>query len=262
MATTSLAELSTGMAMQIPTGATPLRGRLALPKSARGLVIIPNGDGDHLYDDTNAYVAQHLFKSGFATLVVDLLTPNELVEDAESSELRFHQSLLASRLVRVTKWMQSPLIPADLEIGFFASGLCAGAALAAASVCPTVRAVVCRSARVDRVVSQLHRVQTEVLLLVGELDTAHLSANRGAFWLLPESAQLEVLPNAGHLLDEPDVLDHVAAEAERWFGRTLQSRRGARRGPSRLVDVNLQDRLANVSGRQVRARMMVSSAQE
>ena len=66
MATTSLAELSTGMAMQIPTGATPLRGRLALPKSARGLVIIPNGDGDHLYDDTNAYVAQHLFKSGFA----------------------------------------------------------------------------------------------------------------------------------------------------------------------------------------------------
>ena len=91
------------------------------------------------------------------------------------------------------------------------------------------------SARVDRVVSQLHRVQSEVLLLVGERDTAHLSANRGAFWLLPESAQLEVLPNAGHLLDEPDILDHVAEEAERWFARTLQSkRRDTRQGMRRI----------------------------
>ena len=68
---------------------------------------------------------------------------------------------------------------------------------------------------------QLHRVRAEVLLLVGERDTAHLSASRGAYWLLPESAQLEVLPNAGHLLDEPETLDEVARQAERWFGRTL-----------------------------------------
>ena len=220
---TALPDLAATMAVQIPVGHIQLRGRLMLGQAARGLVIVANGDGDHLYDETNAHIARRLCDAGFATLVVDLLTPNEAVEDAETSALRFHQGLLASRLVKVTQWVRAGVAFSGLEIGLFASGLCAGAALATASVCASVRAVVCRGARVDVVVPQLHRVRSEVLLLVGERDTAHLSASRGAYWLLPESAQLEVLPNAGHLLDEPDTLDEVARKAERWFGRTLDA---------------------------------------
>lgn len=220
---TSLPDVAATMAVQIPVGSLYLRGRLMLGQGARGLVIIANGDGDHLYDETNAYIARRLCDAGFATLVVDLLTPNEAVEDAETSALRFHQGLLASRLVKVTQWVRAGVAFSGLEIGLFASGLCAGAALATASVFAAVRAVVCRGARVDVVVPQLHRVRSEVLLLVGERDTAHLSASRGAYWLLPESAQLEVLPNAGHLLDEPATLDEVARKAERWFSRTLET---------------------------------------
>ena len=81
----------------------------------------------------------------------------------------------------------------------------------------------CRGARVDLVVPQLHRVRAAVLLLVGERDTAHIAASRGAYWLLPETARLEVVPNAGHLLDDPDALDRVACEAEHWFGETLDA---------------------------------------
>lgn len=209
--------------MQIPVASIYLSARLTLTENARGLVIIANGDGDHLYDRTNAYVARHLADEGFATLVVDLLTPREAVEDAETSELRFHQSLLASRLVRVTQWLRGRLAFRDLEIGYFASGLCAGAALAAASVADDVSAVVCRGARVDLVVPQLHAVRSQVLLLVGELDTAHIAASRGAYWLLPDSARLEVVPNAGHLLDDPIALERVAHEAEHWFGETLDA---------------------------------------
>ena len=221
--TRSLPDLTATMAIQIPVGAVDLRGQLMLGPAARGLIIVANGDGDHLYDETNAYVARRLYAAGFATLVVDLLTPNESVEDAETSALRFHQGLLASRLVKATQWVRSGVVFSGLEIGLFASGLCAGAALATASVSSAIRAVVCRGARVDVVVPQLHRVRSEVLLLVGERDTAHLSASRGAYWLLPESAQLEVLPNAGHLLDEPATLEEVARQAERWFGRTLDA---------------------------------------
>jgi len=219
----AIPDLAATVAVQVPVGSIHLRGRLMLGQAARGLVIVANGDGDHLYDETNAYIARRLCDAGFATLVVDLLTPNEAVEDAETSALRFHQGLLASRLVKVTQWVRTGVAFSGLEIGLFASGLCAGAALATASVFPAVRAVVCRGARVDVVVPQLHRIRSEVLLLVGERDTAHLSASRGAYWLLPESAQLEVLPNAGHLLDERDTLDEVARKAERWFGRTLDS---------------------------------------
>ena len=208
--------------VQIPIGRIALRGRLTLGRKARGLVIVANGDGDHLYDATNTSVARHLGTAGFATLVVDLLTADEAVEDAETSALRFHQGLLASRLVKVVQWARSGVAFSGLEIGVFASGLCAGAALAAASVSSSVRAVVCRGARVDVVVPQLHRVRAEVLLLVGERDTAHLSASRGAYWLLPDTARLEVVSNAGHLLDDADALERVAIEAERWFGRTLE----------------------------------------
>ena len=221
MSTTTIPELTARMAIQIPVGSQLLSGRLALSKEARGLVIIGNGDGDHIYDATNGYVARYLAQCGFATLTVDLLTPNEAIEAAETSELRFHQGLLASRLVRVMRWVRARLVFSDLEIGVFASGLCAGAALAAASVSPDIRAVVCRGARVDVVVPQLHNVRADVLLLVGERDTAHVDASRGAYWLLPESARLEVVPNAGHLLDDAETLDLVAREAEGWFTRTL-----------------------------------------
>lgn len=210
--------------MQIPVASVYLGARLTIDQNARGLVIIANGDGDHLFDETNTHLARYLATAGFATLVVDLLTPREAAEDAETSELRFHQSLLASRLVRVTQWVRGRPVFRDLEIGYFASGLCAGAALAAASVSDDVRAVVCRGARVDLVVPQLHNVRAHVLLLVGERDTAHMSASRGAYWLLPETARLEVLPNAGHLLDEPITLDQVACEAEHWFGEVLEGR--------------------------------------
>jgi hypothetical protein len=58
-------------------------------------------------------------------------------------------------------------------------------------------------------------------LLVGERDTAHIAASRGAYWLLPESARLEVVPSAGHLLDDAPALECVACEAEHWFGDKL-----------------------------------------
>src|SRR5690348_9275659 len=216
---TSLPDPTATMAVQIPVGSVQLRGRLMLGQDARGLIIVANGDGDHLYDETNAYVARLLCGAGFATLVVDLLTPDEAAEDAETSALRFHQGLLASRLVKIAQWAHSAAMFSGLEIGLLASGLCAGAAPAAAAAAPNVRAVVCRGARVDLVVPQLHRVRAQVLLLVGERDTAHLSASRGAYWLLPDSARLQVVPNATHFLDDPVALEQVTEESEQWFGR-------------------------------------------
>jgi hypothetical protein len=40
-------------AVQIRAGKTSLRGHLLLCRRARGLVIVGNGDGDHVYDETN-----------------------------------------------------------------------------------------------------------------------------------------------------------------------------------------------------------------
>ena len=208
------------VAVRIPIGSVILSGRLAVPEAARGLVIVANGDGDHIYDRGNAHVASCLADAGFATLLVDLLTPLERVEDAETSELRFNEILLASRLVRLAAWSRSQAPLRDLAIGFLTGGPCAGAALAAARVSGIPRAVVCRGAQIDPAPTPL-RVDADVLLLVGERDAAHLKATRELLARLPASARLYTVPDASHALDEPHVRSRVAHLAEDWFAWAL-----------------------------------------
>jgi putative phosphoribosyl transferase len=207
--------------VHIQAGAIRLEGQLTAPEDARGFVIVASADGDHTYERANAYLAGWLADAGFATLLISLLTPDEEAEDAETSALRFNQSLVASRLAKVTCSVRSRWPFVGMDIGYVAGGLCAGSALAAAAVLPTVSAVVCRGARLEVAERILHRVTAEVLLLVGEYDTSHLSADRRALANLPDSARLEVVPGAGHLLEDPDDLEYVARSAEAWFARTL-----------------------------------------
>ena len=206
--------------VRIPAGYVELDGVLDLPREPRGLVIVANGDGDHLYDRGNAAVAGALAAAGFAVLTIELLTPTELAEDAETSALRFDALLLAARLGRVTTWAVAHPELAVLEVGYLASGLCAAAALAASAVRPLVRSVVCRSARVTAN-RMLDGVRGAVLLLAGEHDSAAQRESCAALLRLPSTARLEVVRGARHLLDEAASLDAVAAVAEEWFGNTL-----------------------------------------
>lgn len=212
--------------VDIPIAGARLTGYLTMPTMARGLVVIASADGDHLYRRGNDMIAERLVASGLATLVVELLTPEEIAEDAESSELRFNQTLVAARIVRVVSWVRAQLVFVGLEIGCVAGGLCAGSVLAAAAVLPAVHSVVCRGARFELADQLLDRVHASVLLLVGERDTAHLALNRRALARLSRSSQLRVVNGARHLLDEPGDIERVARETTAWFGKTLQ--RGSR----------------------------------
>ena len=218
-----IAELSaaTGsVPVRIPIGSLLLSGKLFVPENARGLVIVANGDGDHIYDRGNAEVASYLADSGFASLLIDLLTPLERVEDAETSALRFNQALLARRIVKLTVWARSQAALRDLQIGYFASGPCADAALAAAGVSRLARAVVCRGAQVDGETIPPGGC-SDVLFLVGARDTAHMRDGHEAIARLPASATLYVVPDAGHALEEPAARLRVAHLAEDWFAWTL-----------------------------------------
>ena len=53
MPTTSLPQIKASLPVQIPVGTTTLSGLFALGHTVKGLVIIANADGDHLYDETN-----------------------------------------------------------------------------------------------------------------------------------------------------------------------------------------------------------------
>ena len=203
--------------VEIWTSSAVLAGYLELPFDARGLVIIANGDGDHIWDEMNARVAALIAERGFATLIVDLLTPAEAAEDAETSSLRFDRTFLAARLAKVARWARERPSLRCLPVAYLASGLCAGAALAAASVTNDVHAVICCAAQVDRRGLRLDLVNAPVLLLVGDKDLAHIEANRELERHLRCVAHLGLLPGSRHTLDDKTSGWFVARAVEAWF---------------------------------------------
>ena len=213
--------IAAGYPVRVSIGSLSLSAVLVIPRDPRGLVILPNGDGDGIYRRSNVVIAHGLNDAGFATLAVELLTPAEREEDAETSMLRFDMSLLATRIVHVTRWARARAPLGDLEIGVLAGGLCAGAALAAAAVSPIVRAVVCHGARFERAATLFARIRAAVLLIVGEHDITHRAENERALASLPNATRLVVVEQAGHLIDEPSELSCLTRHVTEWLSRTL-----------------------------------------
>ena len=67
-----------GALRELRVGSTPsLAAILGIPDGAKGLVIFAHGSGSGRLSPRNNYVARCLRKAGLATLLLDLLTPEE-----------------------------------------------------------------------------------------------------------------------------------------------------------------------------------------
>jgi len=208
--------------VQIPTGRVTLEGNLEMPEGAQGIVVFAHGSGSSRHSPRNRYVAQVLREAGLATLLMDLLTPEEEVADAQLRHLRFDIPLLAERLRGVTDWLVKAPATQSLKIGYFGASTGAAAALVAAAQRPNaIGAVVSRGGRPDLAGPDLPRVQAPTLLIVGGNDSLVLDLNREALQRLQGEKKLEILPGATHLFEEPGALEEVARLATRWFVRHL-----------------------------------------
>jgi putative phosphoribosyl transferase len=70
----------------------------------------------------------------------------------------------------------------------------------------------------------LRRLTAPTLLIVGGQDTEVIALNKAAFAKLECEKELEIIPGATHLFEEPGTLEHVAAAAAGWFERWLTAR--------------------------------------
>src|SRR5215831_21366765 len=120
----------------VPAGGARLAGELNIPQSAKGLVLFAHGSGSSRFSRRNQFVARVLEKHGLATLLIDLLTPEEEALDQRTAHLRFAISMLASRLVAIVGWLKRQEPTASLPIGLFGASTGGGAALCAAARCP------------------------------------------------------------------------------------------------------------------------------
>jgi putative phosphoribosyl transferase len=194
-------------------------GDLGLPEPALGLVIFAHGSGSSRFSTRNRQVAEVLQGHGVATLLLDLLRPDEEDDRAKVFDIE----LLSERLVAATGWVRDQPELARLPVGYFGASTGAGAALMAAAELPgEVAGVVSRGGRPDLAGARLSLVRAPVLLIVGGRDEAVLELNQQALTRLPGEAQLTVIPGATHLFEEPGALDEVAQLAAEWFERRFE----------------------------------------
>lgn len=199
-----------------------LEGDLAIPEGAGGLVLFAHGSGSGRMSPRNRFVAESLRRAGLGTLLFDLLTIDEALEDEATSRLRFDIDLLARRLVGATDWILGRPDLARLRLGYFGASTGAAAALLAAAERPdVVSAVVSRGGRPDLAGPYLERVRAPTLLIVGGADPLVLELNREAMDRMRCPCSLTVIRGATHLFEEPGALEEVARVAGLWFTRHL-----------------------------------------
>jgi putative phosphoribosyl transferase len=197
--------------VRIPVSGAQLPGDLSLPKNPFGLVIFAHGSGSSRQSPRNRKVADSLAEAGVATLLFDLLTP----EEAEDRTNVFDLDLLATRLASARAWCADRF--SGLPLAYFGASTGAAAALVAAAREPgKMRTVVSRGGRPDLAGDALPEVDCPVLLIVGGEDGPVIPLNRSAASHL-QAAELVIVPGAGHLFEEPGALEEVIRLSRDWL---------------------------------------------
>jgi len=209
-----------GDLVHIPAAGITIEGVLTWPdRRASGIVVFAHGSGSSRHSPRNNFVAAELRRVGLATLLMDLLTPEE---DSDYSR-RFDIDLLATRLIDAVRYLGADGATAALPVGAFGASTGAAAALRLAAALPEkVAAVVSRGGRPDLAgQALLAEVRAPTLLIVGGLDSVVIELNEQACRHLAGVREMKVVPGASHLFEEPGTLEQVATLAGAWFSRYL-----------------------------------------
>ena len=211
-------------AVQIPiAGGTRLNADLRLPANARGLVVFAHGSGSSRFSPRNREVAEFLGSRRFATLLLDLLTDREEAVDNVTAQFRFDIARIGPRVTAAAEWVATRADLRALPVGCFGASTGAAAALMAAAERPDlIAAVVSRGGRPDLAGAALARVKSPTLLIVGGYDAPVIEMNRDAMSQMTAHVELEIVPGATHLFEEPGTLEQVCELAADWFERYLR----------------------------------------
>jgi putative phosphoribosyl transferase len=73
--------------LDIPLMEVTLKGQLAIPENAKGIIVFAHGSGSSQHSPRNQYVAKALQESGYVTLLFDLLTETEDLDAARRFDI-------------------------------------------------------------------------------------------------------------------------------------------------------------------------------
>lgn len=147
--------------IRLASAGVSLQATLQGPPSARGVVMFAHGSGSSRFSPRNRRVAEGLQSAGLATVLLDLLTPEEEAEDRRTAQWRFNIPLLGQRLTGAVDGLREEGIGmASVSLGLFGASTGAAAALITASERPeSIRALVSRGGRTDLAFQALPHVR-------------------------------------------------------------------------------------------------------
>jgi dienelactone hydrolase len=202
-----------------------LPGTLALPENFGAAVLFAHGCGSSRLSPRNRHIAAGLQQAGFATLLIDLLTEDEMRDPANVFDV--HRQ--SERLLQAARFLREESPVGTQPIGLYGASSGAATALMAAARAAEhdgIAAVVCRGGRPDLAEEWLSAVAVPTLLIVGGRDGPALALNTRAFEQLHAVKALEVVPGAGRLFEEPGMLDTVTESSRVWFTTHLMQAAG------------------------------------
>lgn len=204
---------------------SPSDRELVVPAGAIGTIVFAHGSGSSRHSPRNVAVAERLNRARLATLLIDLLTPEEAADRSKVFDI----ALLARRLTEATGSATGRADLGGLPLGYFGASTGAAAALwAAAELGDEIAAIVSRGGRPDLAVERLPAVDAPTLLVVGSEDPEVLALNRDALRHLRCEAELRIVAGATHLFEEPGALEEVGRLATEWFVGHFENRRPGR----------------------------------
>jgi putative phosphoribosyl transferase len=205
-------------------GPVRLGGRLIVPQGAKTLILCIHNSGQWQRNPRNHYFTHLLRQAGCATLLLDLLTPEEEDYDDRIGRMRCNTDLLASRLALAIDWAGECVATRSLKLGLFGGGNAANTVLLAASerADAIVGAVACNGSLLSLIASALPYVQVPTLLIAGGDHREAVDRHRITLAQLGGPKQLVVLPGVMRPFEESGAIEEVARLSHQWFQRLEQ----------------------------------------
>ena len=176
-------------------------------------------------------------QAGFATLAVNLLTPEDEALDKTTGFFRENVEVLHQRIIGIANWLIDHSDFQGISMGYSGVGVSGAAIFAAAAARPdAIQAIVSVAPRIDLVSSKLPQVAAPTLLIAGEKDSAALDMSRQALPQLTSDTTLDIIaqarkrgvphtletiPGVANIFESDQALQKAGQLATQWFTKYL-----------------------------------------
>jgi len=175
-------------------------------------------------------IADRLRRAGFGTVLADLLTEEEAIEDAIGEDLRFDVALLSARAELLLDQLRGHRALSGLPLALLCAGSGGAAGVALAARRPeAVTVLVSVASRPDLAGSALARVRAPSLFVVGGEDAVAHGFTRMMIEIFPRDvpSRLDVVRGVGLRFEEGPAAARAAELAIAWLDDQMNGREQA-----------------------------------